>query len=929
MVDEVELRKEKVKNFLKNNLNKKIWITLIVYIILLLTIYFNFGKTIKYGQLLLFIIIPAISIVLILLNKIEYALLMNIAAWGFIIRIQNLQFLKDITTNSYIPADPDAMAFLRYAQYILENGKLMAVDTLRYYPIGFTGVSEFSFLAHFIVLLYKFIHFFIPSVTLELIDTMYPAIVFPATAVMFFLLVKKLLGTKEGLLATLVLTIMPAFLFRTTSGVSDKEALGVLLMFSAMYFFIAALKEEKIKKTIFLSVLSAIFTFSMGMTWGGVTLMISVIGLFFAIKIMLNKISTKDVYHYVIWYFLTHLLLISLYSEKYTIISIITSSATLVSLLTFVSLIIYFSLDMNIINLKERIGEKFPLGITSIAATILLGLLAQMVFFGPSFILTMVQNTATLLVKPFATNRWVITVAESHQPFITDWFSNFGRTYFWVFMISAIVLFYDIAKSFNKNEGKKPWIVAGIFALALLGFIFSRYSQSSVFNGESGLALLTYFVSIASIGLIALIPVLYIYYKKKEDMHKFKNINESYLFIVIWFVIMAIAARTAIRLLFVFTPITVIMFGFLIFRVAEKIKKLKTQYIKIALYIILILFTVSIVSDFSKATLNQAQNIGPTYSQQWQIAGKWVRENTPENAVFAHWWDYGYLIQTGMHRATLSDGGNARNAINYFIGRHLLTGHNDTEALELLKANNATNVLIISDEIGKYPAFSSIGSDEDYDRYSWINTFSLDLQNTKETRNGTMLVYSGGTPVDHDFVYKGKIYPRRSTGIGAILVPVNSVTTKNEKNETTTQQNFGQPQAILVFNNQQIEIPMSCLFMQGREFKFENYGLDACLLIIPVIQNNQMNQIGAALYLSPEVYSTLFTKLYLFGKSTEHFKLVYDDSNSMPLAIYNGRLIGPLRIWGINYPEKIDVSEYYLNNEFPNDEVNKINKAYT
>ena len=101
-------------------------------------------------------------------SHIQYLILAVIIWIGYRIRIQNIPFLKDVTTGKYIPADPDAMGFLRYVLYVLEHGKIMAVDTLRYYPLGFTGTEEFSLLSHFIVYLYKFLHFFNPSVTIFL-----------------------------------------------------------------------------------------------------------------------------------------------------------------------------------------------------------------------------------------------------------------------------------------------------------------------------------------------------------------------------------------------------------------------------------------------------------------------------------------------------------------------------------------------------------------------------------------------------------------------------------------------------------------------------------------------------------------------------------------------------------------------------------------
>ena len=34
---------------------------------------------------------------------------------------------------------------------------------------------------------------------------------------------------------------------------------------------------------------------------------------------------------------------------------------------------------------------------------------------------------------------------------------------------------------------------------------------------------------------------------------------------------------------------------------------------------------------------------------------QWLRENTPEDAVIASWWDYGYWISTLAERKTLAD----------------------------------------------------------------------------------------------------------------------------------------------------------------------------------------------------------------------------------------------------------------------------------
>ena len=42
-------------------------------------------------------------------------------------------------------------------------------------------------------------------------------------------------------------------------------------------------------------------------------------------------------------------------------------------------------------------------------------------------------------------------------------------------------------------------------------------------------------------------------------------------------------------------------------------------------------------------------------TNEWPHAMQWLKENTPEDAVIASWWDYGYWITTLAERKTLVD----------------------------------------------------------------------------------------------------------------------------------------------------------------------------------------------------------------------------------------------------------------------------------
>ena len=203
----------------------------------------------------------------------------------------------------------------------------------------------------------------------------------------------------------------------------------------------------------------------------------------------------------------------------------------------------------------------------------------------------------------------------------------------------------------------------------ILLFSMSRYSASSTFNGETPISQITYIGSlIAFLGIILYGYTKYIY-KNKEAEDMLLNSDIMILLIISWFIIMIIAARSAIRLMFIFAPVTAILAGYCTIELFERAKKFKKDIYKITSFILIVLIAGLTFWGFSKNVLTQASYVGPSFNIQWQNSMTWARENTPADAVFAHWWDYGYWVQWGANRATITDGGNAFDGINHFVGR--------------------------------------------------------------------------------------------------------------------------------------------------------------------------------------------------------------------------------------------------------------------
>jgi asparagine N-glycosylation enzyme membrane subunit Stt3 len=136
---------------------------------------------------------------------------------------------------------------------------------------------------------------------------------------------------------------------------------------------------------------------------------------------------------------------------------------------------------------------------------------------------------------------------------------------------------------------------------------------------------------------------------------------------------------------------------------------------------------------------------------------QWVREETPKDSLFVHWWDYGYWVQTRGKRSTVSDGGQIQSRFqgNEKIGRYVLTTPYPETAKSFMKTFGVDYLLIDPTEIGKYAAYSSIGDgDEISDRESYLVSFISSPQEIQETKDSIIRFYRGGIALDSDIYYE-------------------------------------------------------------------------------------------------------------------------------------------------------------------------------
>ena len=95
-------------------------------------------------------------------------------------------------------------------------------------------------------------------------------------------------------------------------------------------------------------------------------------------------------------------------------------------------------------------------------------------------------------------------------------------------------------------------------------------------------------------------------------------------------------------------------------------------------------------ANFPVTILNGGTFNPPT--NDWLETLEWIKMNTPENAVIAAWWDYGYWIQTLSERATFTDNSTLSTGRIQNMAKMFLSSPDDS--WKMLKEMNADYVVV-------------------------------------------------------------------------------------------------------------------------------------------------------------------------------------------------------------------------------------------
>ena len=382
---------------------------------------------------------------------------------------------------------------------------------------------------------------------------------------------------------------------------------------------------------------------------------------------------------------------------------------------------------------------------------------------------------------------------------------------------------------------------------------------------------------------------------------QFENvcITPTEAFLLSWscFVILSMAGSA--RLTPIISPFFCIIAGYTLVNIYEGVKsKEETVSLLYKIFtILMLLLMVSTMFSFFIVINKQSGHIHKSISSEWEDTMEWVREETPEDSVFSHWWDYGYWVQTLGERKTISDGGHFQGEMrNHLFARYVLTTDNPESAHSFLQASGVDYLLIDGTDFGKYGAYSKIGSlgDGEWDRFSYVGSGELYERGIVETRNLTIYPYMVGGGVDEDIIVNGELIPGFTYNengdpyIHSYLNNINIVYNHVEENITNIELNY---------------------IVDDRTIKVNASDINVTIITIPSIVGDQVNIIGSLIYLSPRVSKSLYTRLYILNEDIPGFELVYQEDSpitkSLPgigeMVYYQG-MRSPIKIYKLNYP---------------------------
>jgi dolichyl-diphosphooligosaccharide--protein glycosyltransferase len=505
-------------------------------------------------------------------------------------------FLRSTTTQYGFELNEfDPFYNFRATEYIIENGYSQYFewhDDKTWYPWGRDVSATSQSMLHLTAAITY--QLFGGNSNLYDFTIIFPAIIGSLTVIVIFALVRLFAGTTAGLFASLLFSISLPILLRGTFGWFKSEPLGIFYGVLGLYLFLSGIRSKN-KKIAFSKIIlgGMVLTFGMA-SWGGNQFFIIPLGLF----ILALPFVRKD--------------------HKFLLSSIP------VFVGTFLLTAIMF----------ERPGPNFVFGIGGLSIIIPTIFLVACIFIQKiSSDKNKIRNGLILLISVIIIGSSLFVISNESD--------------------SAVTL-----PSFRYLNALNPF-------LTTIDPLTDSVAEHATTNVKESFLFHTTILIFSGLGV-------WLVLSKKISKNEIFTKNDMRLFVII-IGITGVYVSSAFVRLEVFASISLVILASIalsiltkqIFSITLSQTKnylLKTSYVGF----IAILFMLPLVFPDNQSTLafvdmppailsGGTPLLGTSANNDWLDTLEWIKLNTPENAVIASWWDYGYWITVMSERATLID----------------------------------------------------------------------------------------------------------------------------------------------------------------------------------------------------------------------------------------------------------------------------------
>jgi len=560
----------------------------------------------------------------------------------------------------------------RLAKHMVENGFFAWTswhDTMSWYPYG-RDVARTSFPG--LALTAAFFYLVLRALGLPLAPAfafdpfssdplfnfcvIFPVIMGTVTCLVIYFVGKDIGGEEAGLFSAFFLALNTSYISRTSLGFFDDETVGIFGILLFIFFFLRSIETERRLKT------SLIYGFAAGLSlgylfssWGASRYPVGMAVIFIFVLLLLRRYSSRLLFSYSITFGVALFVAINV---PYLGFRFLIDSSILPVFGIFL-LLCACEVTSHIKAIKMK--TLFVLIFLALSA-VLVFVILHFGYFKPLEAKFMaVLNPYERLEQP------LVQSVQEHRPAAWgSFYYDFGIGAFFV----PVGLFFALQNPTNRNIFLSIFGLTSVyFASSMVRLILLMAPALCLLWALALVRLLRPFVTI-----IKEAPVIS---RRKTRFGAYVGKEFSGAFLIIMFLLLTLT--------FV----------------------LPTQQIS---------YPRVFDSAYSPTTIASASvPIKPDQTiYDWIEALNWMRENLPQTAVVASWWDYGYWITTVGNKTTLVDNATWNWTQIQRIG--LMFMSNETEAIEILREYNATHVVV-------FTVFNTQGGDTgigDEGKWTWM-----------------------------------------------------------------------------------------------------------------------------------------------------------------------------------------------------------------